>query len=217
MSFGAGFFGNKVTGPAEEVIPWWLSGGISAENAIAVYQPKGAASYAASKVNLADPGNDLTEGSAPTWDSDNGWTFNGTNNHLNTNIVHGDTGQNWSAIVRFTDAVDGHFFSDRNSNISGFGIVAGAVGYRRYNNSGSLIKSGVTASGVRAIAGNVGYLDGVSEGTIPTSSQTNAEIRIGRRGGGSVYYDGKMQAIAFYDTVLTEAQIQAVTAAMQAL
>ncbi len=37
-------------------IPWWLAGGIPAENCIAAYQPKGAASYAASKVNLANPG-----------------------------------------------------------------------------------------------------------------------------------------------------------------
>lgn len=42
-------------------IPWYLAGG--APTPVGAYQAKGAASYAASLVNLANPGiNDLTEG-----------------------------------------------------------------------------------------------------------------------------------------------------------
>src|SRR4030042_328416 len=58
-------------------IPWYLSGGIPKADCLAAYQPKGAASYAASKVNIVNPGTyDLTDGAAfPTWDVVNGWTF----------------------------------------------------------------------------------------------------------------------------------------------
>ena len=55
---------------------WWEAGG--ATGAVAVYQPIGAASLAASYVNLANPGTyDAAPGVAPTWASA-GWTSNGT-------------------------------------------------------------------------------------------------------------------------------------------
>jgi len=83
------------------VTPWYLSGGIAAANCIAAYQPKGAASYAASKVNLANPGTfDATEGVAPTWDTGVGWTFN-YGPYLLTGIVHA---QDWSMIVQYSGA-----------------------------------------------------------------------------------------------------------------
>jgi len=64
-------------------LDWWLSGGISAANAILAYQAKGAASYAASLVNLANPGTyDAYAGSAPTWAAGTGWTFNGSTQYL---------------------------------------------------------------------------------------------------------------------------------------
>jgi len=67
----------------QAAVDWWLSGGINAANAIVVYQPKGAASYAASLVNLANPGTyDAYAGSAPTWAAGTGWTFNGSTQYL---------------------------------------------------------------------------------------------------------------------------------------
>src|SRR4030042_426783 len=58
-------------------IPWYLSGSIPRANCIAAYQPKGADSYAASKVNIANPGTyNLSDGAAfPTWAAATGWTF----------------------------------------------------------------------------------------------------------------------------------------------
>lgn len=57
----------------------WLPPGISSGNVIAAYEAEGAASYAASKINLANPGTyDITNeggGGAPTWDATKGWIF----------------------------------------------------------------------------------------------------------------------------------------------
>jgi hypothetical protein len=44
------------SGKGATVTPWYLSTGIAAADIAAIYQPIGAASYAASKVNLAHPG-----------------------------------------------------------------------------------------------------------------------------------------------------------------
>jgi hypothetical protein len=58
-------------------IPWYRSS--SAPAPIAVYQPIGAASYAASLVNIVNPGTyDLTTGVEPAWASATGWTGTGT-------------------------------------------------------------------------------------------------------------------------------------------
>ena len=48
--------------------PWWLTGGITA-TPIAVWQPKGAASYTASKTNLAGGSYSITgDYGSPSWD-----------------------------------------------------------------------------------------------------------------------------------------------------
>ena len=67
---------------AKKAGDWWLAGGIDPDDCIAAYQPKGAASYAASKTDLTDNGYDIDGGSAPDWDASYGWNFNGTSHYL---------------------------------------------------------------------------------------------------------------------------------------
>lgn len=56
---------------------WWEAG--SAPAPVAVYQPKGAASLAASYVNLVNPGtSDIDPQVAPGWSSEAGWSSDGT-------------------------------------------------------------------------------------------------------------------------------------------
>lgn len=57
---------------------WWLAGGIPGSNCLAAFKPKGAASLAASYVNLASGGAtwDAAPGVAPTFDTSYGWDFN---------------------------------------------------------------------------------------------------------------------------------------------
>lgn len=61
--------------PGLAVAPWWK---VAGKTCVAAYQPKGAASLAASYVNLANPGTyDAAPGAAPTLTAD-GWSFDGT-------------------------------------------------------------------------------------------------------------------------------------------
>ena len=58
-------------------------------NLVAAYQPKGAASQAASYVNLVTPGTyDLTTADAPGWAAGTGWVFNDTTQNL---VIGGGT------------------------------------------------------------------------------------------------------------------------------
>jgi hypothetical protein len=67
---------------------WWLANGVVTGDVIAAYEGKGALSYEASKVNLANPGtNDSYDNDTPVdWDTVNGWDFS-TNNWLDTSIT----------------------------------------------------------------------------------------------------------------------------------
>lgn len=81
--------------------PFYLAGGIDKANVLAAYQPKGAASLAASYINLANPGTgDATVTTPPTFDASRGWIFNGTSQFIKTGIV---PDANTSVIIKFTD------------------------------------------------------------------------------------------------------------------
>lgn len=66
----------RESGVAVAASNWWE---VAGKTCVAAYQAKGAASYAASKVNLAGAGTyDLVDGTTyPTWDTALGWICNG--------------------------------------------------------------------------------------------------------------------------------------------
>lgn len=77
---------------------WWEAGGVT--GCIGAYQPKSAASLAASYSNLVSPGvDDLTVGVAPNFSAATGWEFTGTQ-YLITPFVSTTT---ISAIVQYSD------------------------------------------------------------------------------------------------------------------
>jgi hypothetical protein len=195
------------------VASWYLSGGVNPANCIGAYAAKGAASLAASYVNLANPGTyDLTLGSAPTLGA-NGWTFAGAQ-YLKTGIT---AAAGWTAIVKFSGAAvaNGRLFAGEGDRR--FGIVPNDATGVVYLYGSTLTKTPGLASGVLAIANSRGYRNGVDDGAIASTGTNFSAIYIGCRnigGSPSVYYSGNLAAISFYSSELTLAQIQAVGAAM---
>jgi len=200
---------------------WWdLDGTIT--SCVVAYQPKGAASYAASKVNLANAGTlNAVDGAAyPTWDATNGWMF------ASASTQYLDTGATilltWTFIVRFYNAP------------SGVQVVCGQVSSPYTLNRlipnrndlvyyGSSTKAPGIASGVLALAGDDGYRNG-------TLDYENANVGIGGATAVSFYlgaqheganaaapYGGYIQAFAAYNSVLTAQNIADLTTAMNAL
>lgn len=203
--------------------PWWQ---VSGKTCVIAYQPKGAASQAASYSNLANPGTyDAAAGSVPTWASGTGWTFNGSSQYLTTGWTVSSTSV--TAICRFS-----------GGGTTGDPILLGAVssGSKRlylctYDSSGRgvgygndyrvYVTPGIT-SGVLAVAGNQGYRNGSADGgTIsPNSTAAGLTVYVGcYNGAGSpqYYFTGNILAVAIYSAVLTSGEVSALTTRMNAL
>lgn len=202
---------------------WW---DVAGQTCVAAYAPKGAASLAASYVNLTGNATyNAAPGVAPTLDAD-GWVFNGSTQYLNTGIAINSAG--WSAIVRYSNATD----SGDRCAIGAIGASEGARFYlsvsttpaaTRYYGYAALYGPGValSASGVMALCAGAMYFDGASDGAISSTwSGTSAALRIGCRnnnGSNIWYYNAKIQALAVYSTTLSAGDVATLTTAMNAL
>lgn len=204
---------------------WWLSGGIASANAIAAYQPIGAASLASSYINLANPGTyNAAPGVAPTWDAVNGWKGDGVSTYLTTGIV--PTGAGWSMIVRFSgyDGIDTESLLGRRNSLSNTRLfISVRSSDNTYANGGTLVAGALTTSGTVAVAGQSGYRNGAVEaGSIGAWSGAIGVYDIwllGRNENNVLIQptDSYIQALAIYNTTLTAPQVLAVNNAMMAL
>lgn len=202
------------------IIPWYLAGGVSASNCVGAWQAKGAASYSASLTNLANPGTyDLTEGSAPSWAADTGWTFDGGSQYLKTGVV---IGAGWSTLYQY-------------SNVDSWGLIGvwspARWWFAPYYGSGDNVGYGyggnLTVASPGLTAGNLGmnsakaWRNGAADGDTGTSTSTSPrDFWIGcANNDGSALFIGsyKVQALAIYNTGLSDAQMAAVATAMAAL
>ena len=220
-------------------VPWWLSGGISAANCIAAYQPKGAADLAASYVNLANPGTyNAAPGVAPTWAAADGWTFGGTNYLLcgSATLNHNDI----TVIVRAdpADNIRRTLFTCTTTNIprlpsfelnadnggKGMAILEPGI-WRLRNDNCHDNGEHVFAFTVNLYpTADIMYLDGTdiggaNVGETPSGLLTRANsMAIGVRTlPNTQLYKGIISALALYSPRLSAAQVAALTAAMAAL
>jgi len=202
-------------------VAWYRAGG--APVPVAAYQPKGAASLAASYVNLANPGAyNAATGVAPTFDAASGWIGTGSA-WLRTGIT---SANNMSVFVRFAGMVGGTsmLIGSRLSGLDGLYFTSTPDLTSHYYNYGSrALVAGLMTSGVMAIAGGNGYRDGALE-----TSATGNSVTVGRElymmalnedGVVSVFraLNVSIQAVVIYSSVLTADQVAAVSAAMAAL
>jgi len=211
--------GIRYAQPGGGAAPWWMAAGVTP---IAAYQAKGAASYAASKVNLAQPGTyDATEGVAPSWDAATGWSFLKTSAQYLLALVPYPGNQTYSAVVRFSDADT----SNTNPIIASSETDTNMVIGNRWNPGVYLIGQGnsfitpapALTAGVLGVAGRSCYLNGLSVGDVPAKIATNSSLVTFGRFFGIGYGTSSIHAVAIYSAALNAAQMAAVSAAMAAL
>lgn len=189
------------------------------------YQPKGAASLAASYLDLSGNGNNAGPGVAPTWDAVNGWKFNGSTQYLTTTFV-GQNDQSQSILVQYTNlsgatgALVGARSGAGNLNIILSGNYLGSQCL--YSNGGLVGKVPTHTVGNLGLAGNLGYRDGVDESVAIgawAGASTAALWIAARNHAGSPLWlcQVYIQALAIYDCALTAPQVASVYAAMAAL
>ncbi len=204
---------------------WYRAGGAPAP--IAAYQPKGAASLAASYINLANPGtNNAAAGVAPTWDAANGWIFNGTSQYLTTGVTNIPNNQTWSLLCRFVQGSGGSGYYGLcgcvPTGTGGFGFSSGSgrTSVARACSGGVVLFTNFATltSGVVGIAGGYCFRDGTKGNAILTGGASPFPDAFSIAGvSGAYYYPGTIQAIALYNATLTDAQMLAVSAAMALL
>lgn len=202
---------------------------------VAIWQPKGAASLADSYIDLSGSGNDAFPGVAPSWATDTGWTFTGTE-WLDTPLVPSLTNQYMTMMI--------YIYRAENDSIGvGVGGMSGLYvrGYlynsggganpwvetRTYTNGSGVSRSSGTPSEpsplrVLAVSYRRGYREDVEDyccwGVMGTPRSGN-QVHIGIINGWDpgVPYTGKIYAAAVYNTELSQAQITTLKDAMRAL
>lgn len=193
---------------------WWQAGGAS--GCVAAYQPKGAASLAASYVNLANPGTyNAAPGVAPTWDVANGWTGDGATQYLTAGFT---PASGWSGIIRFSGAsTDSKFLFAAYNGFTAELSISPRWGGTSVNYATNVV-AGVQNSGVLAIANTTAYRNGVAEtGTCNTGTSGTMHLFARYTTTVNSFFAGSIQACAFYSTSLTAGQVAAITTAMNAL
>ncbi len=198
---------------------WWdLNGTIT--GCIGAWQGKGAASAAASYVNLAQPGTyNLSNGATyPTWDASYGWSFS-TTKLLLTGINIDGSNKAYSCIVRFSDLSGSEditavsIFGSFSNALNSFGIRRTfSTGNMQWNSSGYFQSTETwVKSGVAAIGKANPYLDGTDKGTISNANNVaSGELKIGGEG------VSKIQAAAIYNIDISS-YVADLTTAMNAL
>jgi len=228
MTFGSTF--GRVFSPtfqsksqaAEVASSWWLSGGIDAANCVAAYQPKGAASYAASKVNLANPGMyDATEGTAPDWDSTNGWKGNGTSQYLYVGVTPLSS---WTIAIRFSNRGNRneYYYSSGNINLQHvtvpnlrnyWGNASGISYFQGTTPNGTLITTVISANRYARLNDIAPKIDSGTDKIGNGSGDLFILSKNATTGFAQIY----IQAFAVYNVNFTAAQVTALTTAMNAL
>lgn len=205
---------------------WWdLNGTIT--SCVAAWQAKGAASYAASKVNLANSGTyDLAEigGGAVTWSDSVGWSgFSTLSRCLDTQIANAIT-KTWSVIVRCAGVtanntiVLGGFDGHQDSCYINYFTATGWAFELMATDPTKVAGSGAA---VLAMVGSDIYVDGTDVANSYAQS-TNTLLRSPYLGAqhytsATQFINGSIQAAAFYNATLTSTQVADLSTAMAAL
>lgn len=177
----SGIAATYTTPPAH---PWYLKGGIEADECVFAYAPDEADDLADSYINLVNPGTyDAAPGDAPTWGAGTGWTFDGASDYLTTGAI--PVAQVWTVLVLYAVTAFESQRRDLFGVTEGIGQMFGIhtdTGSTFFESGGSLEAIGLPElTGVLGIVGDTAYVNDVEVSTIPAGSGTFVNgIEIGR-------------------------------------
>jgi hypothetical protein len=204
--------------------PWWTG-------LLVAYQPKGAASLAASYANLGTAGaaNNAAPGSAPTWNATDGWICDGsawlTPGTLNLGTVHtvaiASIPASQEGVYNFGPMVGRNDASGIAPAYVG-GLLADTIGYTEANSTvtaavPSMLGAVHTIITVRNGTSVLVYLDGAPRSTTGTIANTAADGLLLLSRTMAYKYRGTIRAMGAVGSVLDAAQVAALHAAMAAL
>lgn len=179
---------------------------------VAAWQPLYAPSYRDAlwhpRVGFAGGGVD------PAFSPVTGWGLNGSDQYISAPVVFQET---WTAIVKFSNFTSGDnstlFGATHGGGIASFRICPNDAGTVKYEQGNTSSVSPVATAGVLGLAGKQGYRNGLADGTPCTTAWNmapNLPALIGcwSYWGTPIFHAAcNIQAIAFYDTTLSSAQM----------
>jgi hypothetical protein len=211
---------------------WWAANGVAASG-VAAYQPKGAASFVASKINLVTPGvNNATDGTNyPTWNTTDGWIFAKANSqYLAAGFSASLKPFTLIALINFPVELATNRVVMGGSGYSCIEYGITKINYKPWYNKSGAVAIGLASTGLSLDQPQVGavsysaagvyqmYLNGTPDAT-GTNNQTFTErtaiIGASNNGAGEPF-NGYICALAYYNTVLSPAQVAAIGSAMLA-
>lgn len=223
-------------GASANAPPWWNPDGATpggaGGNCVGAYQGIGAASYALSLVNLANPGTyNLTENNgAVPWAAGTGWGFVAAQQKsFDTGIVP-TLNQTWSVLYQYSGLVvvaGTYLFGlyDGVGNNGSFALRSNAANGRSYHGTtASLINNApvLAANGNYGFAGVTPYRNGIAEPNpvLVGAGTCDVPVYVGAlnlNGGAASWATHNGLAFAVYNVTLTPAQALARAVEMAAL
>lgn len=199
---------------------WWMAAGVAPT---AAWSAIGATSQSASYADLAGSKTLYSE-AEPTWSASTGWQFDGATQFLRTGVTPSSVA---TLCVKFSDGIaTGTAYRWLAGAYSGspsrwLMVAARNGGDSRYYAHGTAVyaRGAALTSGCMCVAGGQGYLNGSTDGAAWTSGALPTcpvVIGAGNNNGTLIqyYWSGRIRSVAVWDTVLTAAQVAAVSEAM---
>lgn len=218
-------FPSPIASPGVVAELWYLAGGVALANCKRAYAAIGAASQAASYVNLANPGTgDAAAVGSVSWSAAAGWgAFLSATAYLTTGYTQ-PANTNFTIIIRYSGGLNGTYalsVCTDNSGLLNLGIFASLGGGVFYAHNAQATRAPQLAAGVVGLAGGQPYRNGATDGaSLVAASATWRTLHIGKYNptSGAVYsFPGNIQALAIYDANLSAAQMLAISTAMSEL
>lgn len=190
------------------------------------WRPYGADSLAHSYMDLSGNGNDATVGTAPGWDTGEGWQFTAASSQYLTTAFTPANDQSQTVIVQFKAVTNnGYLFGCIEDANEEFWIIPDDGGGNvEFANGQSNTDATVVLAGNLAVAGDEGFKEGVAQSmSLGAWAGASAEVAYigaynqGGGGGAAGFLGGTIQAMAIYDVTLTDAQVAKVAVAMTAM
>lgn len=202
------------------IVKWYIAEG--SPMPIAVWQPKGAADFATSLVNIANPGtyDASSTGNDPSWAASTGWDDTAaTGKYLNSNLV---LDEGWSYVFKFANATSGAtrtgwgYSGPEGSILMSVGNASNSVSLYNTDTSGASVTQNIFSGAVLAMSPTAAFINGVKVFDI-TQQSVNFGVKtaflgcLNSNGSPANYLRGNFHALAVYNTALTDAQLVAIS------
>lgn len=212
-------------GGAAVAVPWYLAGGVSAENCTIAFQAIGVSSVDDTYKNLVTGNTELASNVYKTWATETGWYNDQSAGIYNLDNdfsgIDGLANSSVSWIAKINPSITSSIISPFRFRYSVGNVVLrfeATTGNVIFENHNSYTYESAGTDAIYACAGTKCYIDGSEVGSLSAGTYgTGTTYGINCEQSGANRFNGYFSAFALYKTGLSQEQVAAVGTAMNAL